>query len=181
MPRLTRLWLALPLIVLAGCNAAPVPTASPSPVSSTPPSILDPSPSPIPVTSPSASPQPSPSPIPSVSPSPSVPSPAGAVIVTFRVADREEFKALVTDPVNVAIVRDLLAGREAPAIPNGKIVYQTGVNTGYHWSMDPTDIEFADSTTEVCDGLPSDVENHAITSPRYCPWSAKVIAIDPAP
>jgi hypothetical protein len=179
MPRFSLLWLALSLIVVAGCAAVPVPTASPRP--SGPPSIPVSSPSPTPVTSASASPQPSPSPIPTVSPSPAVPSPAGAVIVTFRVADREEFKALVTDPANVAIVRDLLAGKEAPGIPNGRIVYQTGVNTGYHWSMDPTDIEFADTTTEVCDGLPSDVEKRAITSDRYCPWSAKVIAIESAP
>jgi hypothetical protein len=103
------------------------------------------------------------------------------VIVTFRVAGREEFKALVTDAANVVIVRDLLAGREGPGIPNGRIVYQTGVNAGYHWSMDPDDLEFADMTTEVCDGLPSDVEKHAITSDRYCPWSAKVIAVEPAP
>jgi len=147
MPRFSRLWLALSLIVVAGCSAAPVQTGSPSPLPSAPPSVY----------------------------------PAGGVTVTFRVADREEFKALVTDPANIAIVRDLLAGKEAPAIPNGRIVYQTRVNTGYHWSMDPTDIEFADVTTEVCDGLPSDVEKHAITSDRYCPWAAKVIAVEPAP
>jgi hypothetical protein len=47
--------------------------------------------------------------------------------------------------------------------------------------MHPADIEFADMTTEVCDGLPSDVEKHAITSDRYCPWAAKVIAVEPAP
>jgi hypothetical protein len=103
------------------------------------------------------------------------------VIVTFRVADREDFKALLTDPANITIARDLLAGRGGPGIPNGRIVYQTGANTGYHWSMDPADTEFADVTTEVCDGLPSDVEKHAIASDRYCPWSARVIAIDPAP
>ena len=183
MPRFAHLWPALSLIVVAGCSAAPAPTASTSPSAlvSAPPSFVVPSPLPIPVTSPSASPKPSASPLPSGSTSPGVPSPAGAVIVTFRVADREEFKALVTDPANIGIVRELLAGKEVPGIPNGRIVYQTGVNTGYHWSMDPTDIEFADMTTEVCDGLPSDVEKRAITSDRYCPWAAKVIAIEPAP
>jgi hypothetical protein len=52
------------------------------------------------------------------------------------------------------------------------------VNTGYTWHIDPADIEWADSTIEVCDGLPSDVEEGAITSDRFCPWSAEVIAVD---
>jgi hypothetical protein len=36
----------------------------------------------------------------------------------------------------------------------------------------------ADVTTEVCDGLPLNVEKSLITSDRYCPWSAEVIALD---
>ncbi|PRY31171.1 hypothetical protein CLV70_10355 [Pseudosporangium ferrugineum] len=35
----------------------------------------------------------------------------------------------------------------------------------------------ADISAEVCDGLPSDVEKHAITVPYFCPWGAEVIAI----
>lgn len=31
---------------------------------------------------------------------------------------------------------------------------------------------------EVCDGLPSDAEQGAITSDRFCPWSSVVIAVD---
>jgi hypothetical protein len=47
--------------------------------------------------------------------------------------------------------------------------------------MDPDDFEFAEVTTEVCDGIPSDVESGLVTSDRYCPWSAQVVAVDPAP
>ncbi len=53
------------------------------------------------------------------------------------------------------------------------------VNVGYSWHIDPATIEFADTTTEVCDGRPSDVEKGAITADYYCPWSAKVVAIAP--
>ena len=35
-----------------------------------------------------------------------------------------------------------------------------------------------DVTIEVCDGLPSHVEAGVVTSDQYCPWSAKVIAVD---
>jgi hypothetical protein len=106
---------------------------------------------------------------------------AAAVVVTFEVADDERFKVLLTDPADIKIARQLLAGDDVPSIPNGRIVHETGVNTGYSWSLDPNDIEFADVTTEVCDGLPSDVEAGVNTSDRYCPWSAEVVAIDPAP
>ena len=104
----------------------------------------------------------------------------GPVVVTFEVGD-ERFKALLTEPADVDVARRLLAGDDVPSIPNGRVIREAGVNTGYSWSLDPGDIEFADITVEVCDGLPSDVESGAISGDRYCPWSATVVAIDPAP
>ncbi len=107
-----------------------------------------------------------------------VPQPEGTV-VTLRVADAEEYKLLLTDPDDIAVARKLLAGEEAPGIPNGIVVRGTpGVNTGYSWHIDPASVEFVDMTMEVCDGKPSDVEQQIITSDRYCPWSAQVVAID---
>jgi len=101
------------------------------------------------------------------------------VIVTFLVAGREEYKIQLTDPADIAIAQQLFAGEEAPRIPNGRIVYDDpGVNDDYSWHIDPETIEFADFTTEVCDGLPSDVEQGILTSDYYCPWAAEVIAID---
>jgi len=105
---------------------------------------------------------------------------SGPVVVTFDVVD-ERFKALLSDPADIDIARKLLAGDDVPSIPNGRVIRETGVNTGYSWSMDPDDIEFADVTVEVCDGLPSDVEAGTISGDRYCPWSAVVVAVDPAP
>jgi hypothetical protein len=88
---------------------------------------------------------------------------------------------LVTDPANVAIANDLLAGREAPRIPNGVVVRgDPSVNTGWSWHIDPATLEFADMTTEVCDGIPSYVEAQTITSDRFCPWAAQVVAVEPA-
>ena len=105
--------------------------------------------------------------------------PDKGIIVTFRVADKEQYKIQLTDPADIETARQLLAGEEAPKIPNGKVVFgDPGVNKGYSWHIDPETLEFADMTTEVCDGLPSDVEQGIITSDYYCPWSAEVIAID---
>jgi hypothetical protein len=83
---------------------------------------------------------------------------------------------------DVAIARDLLAGTPGPQIPNGRIVRGSpDVNTGWSWHLDPSDFEWADVATEVCDGNPQSVEDATLTSDRYCPWSATVIAVDPAP
>ena len=101
------------------------------------------------------------------------------VIVTFRVADSEQYKIRLTDPIDIEIARKLLDGNEAPPIPNGVVIRgSSDVNVGYSWHIDPETVEFASVTTEVCDGLPSDVEKGLITSDRYCPWSAEVVAID---
>ena len=100
------------------------------------------------------------------------------VVVTFLVAD-EEYKIRLTDPADIEIARQLLAGEEAPSIPNGVVVRgEADVNEGYSWHIDPETLEFADVTVEVCDGRPSDVEQNLITSDRYCPWGATVIAIE---
>jgi hypothetical protein len=106
-------------------------------------------------------------------------SPSAPVVVTFEVVD-ERFRVLLTEPADIDTARRLLAGEDVPSIPNGRVVRETGVNEGYSWSLDPDDIEFADFTVEVCDGLPSDVETGVVTDDRYCPWSAVVLAVEPA-
>jgi hypothetical protein len=105
----------------------------------------------------------------------------GSVVVTVRVADAEEYRLRLTDPDDIGIAQQLLAGEAAPRIPNGRVVRgEVDVNVGYSWHIDPASIEFVDVATEVCDGRPSDVERGLITSDRYCPWSAQVVAITPA-
>src|SRR5262245_57032888 len=115
-----------------------------------------------------------------VAPSGQPASTPGGVVVTVRVADAEEYRIRLTDSDDIGIAQKLLAGEAAPGIPNGRVVRgEPDVNVGYSWHIDPDSIEFADTATEVCDGRPSDVEKRVITSDRYCPWSAKVVAIAP--
>lgn len=98
----------------------------------------------------------------------------------MRVGDSEEFRALLTEPSDIAIAYELLNGERDAAIPNAVIVRgDPSVNTGYSWHMDPDTFEWADMTIEVCDGLPSHVEANTITSDRFCPWSAVVISVEP--
>ena len=113
-------------------------------------------------------------------PSQATPTSSTGVIVTFEVNEGERFRVLLIEPADQDTAARLLDGVEGPDIPNGRIVRQTGVNEGWSWSIDPLDFEFADVTTEVCDGNPSDVESGELTSDRYCPWSARVVEIEPA-
>jgi hypothetical protein len=87
------------------------------------------------------------------------------IVVTFEVVD-ERYKVLLTDPADIDSARRLLAGEDVPSIPNGRVVRETGVNEGYSWSIDPTDIEFAEVTV--------------VSGDRYCPWSAVVVGVEPA-
>jgi hypothetical protein len=103
------------------------------------------------------------------------------MVVTFEVNEGERFRVLLTDPEDQAAATRLLDGLDGPDIPNGRIVHETGVNEGWSWSLDPNDFEFVDLTMEVCDGNPSDVESGYLTSDRYCPWSARVVEIQPTP
>ena len=175
-------FVAVALFAVA-CTSSPLPTPSPtpsptaSPTASPPPT---PSSSPPPTASPSPLPPPTKGPAPRPpTPSPTSGAPPGSVIVTFQVED-EQYRILLTDPEDVEIAQRLLAGEEAPSIPNGEIVRgETGVNTGWSWHIDPESVEFADITIEVCDGLPSHVEDGTLAGDRYCPWGAEVIDIEP--
>jgi len=108
--------------------------------------------------------------------------PAGAggahPVATIRVVD-ETYKVELASPRALAIARQLLGREIPPMIPNGRIVRgDPGPNAPWSWHIDPTTFDWADITTEVCDGLPEYVEDGTLTSDWYCPWSAEVIAIE---
>ena len=100
-------------------------------------------------------------------------------VATFEVAGVETYKIELDTPELVKHAEQLLKGENVAAIPLGRVVRDSpSVNKPWSWHIDPKTLQFADITIEVCDGLPSYVEDHTVTSPDYCPWSAKVIKID---
>ena len=102
----------------------------------------------------------------------------GAAVATIQVVD-ETFKVELSTPELIEYADKLLAGEAVAGIPLGTVVRDDpGVNVPRSWHIDPATLEFADMTIEVCDGLPSFVEDGTATSDQYCPWSAKVIAVD---
>ena len=107
-----------------------------------------------------------------------VPASTGPTVVTFEVAGYpdETYKIELATPELIEHVKQIMAGEDVALIPNGLVVRDDpGVNAPWSWHIDPASLNFADVTTEVCDGLPSYVEDGTVTSPYFCPWSTKVI------
>lgn len=106
--------------------------------------------------------------------------PSGPTVATFQVAGDQTYKIELATPELIEHAKELMAGTtEEGRIPVGRIVRDDpSVNEPWSWHIDPATLEFADATTEVCDGLPEYVEDGTLTSDYYCPWIAEVIAID---
>jgi hypothetical protein len=104
------------------------------------------------------------------------PAPSPGAVVTFTVAN-EAFRVSLTSAEQVAAARAAQNGGQA-RIPNGRIVAGTQVNAGWSWHLE--DVTFAESTIELCDGRPSDVERQGsgFGGGRFCPWSASVTRIE---
>jgi hypothetical protein len=81
------------------------------------------------------------------------------------------------DSDQVAAARAEQSGGRA-RIPNARIVPGMQVNAGWSWHLE--DVIFAESTIELCDGRPSDVERQGtgFGGGRFCPWTATVIRIE---
>lgn len=105
--------------------------------------------------------------------------PAVPSVATFEV-EGQEFKIELDTAELVQNAQDLLDGKEAPSIPVGNIMRDDpSINEPWSWHIDPASVEFADMTTEVCDGLPEYVEDGTLTSDIYCPWGAKIVSLEP--
>lgn len=105
--------------------------------------------------------------------------PTGPTVATIQVVD-QTYKIELATPELIEHAEALMAGTtEEGRIPVGVIVRDDpSVNEPWSWHIDPATLEFADATTEVCDGLPEYVEDGTLTSDYYCPWSAEVIAVE---
>lgn len=105
------------------------------------------------------------------------PAPGVAYLATVKV-QAEAFRLRLVEVEDIKAAFDNLAGRGGRH-PNGRIVRTgPGDNIGYGWHLDPQDVQFVERSIELCDGLPSAVDDATFSSDRYCPWSAKVVRIE---
>lgn len=101
--------------------------------------------------------------------------PSHSAVATLSVAG-ETFRVQLVNDRQIEAARAAQAGGPA-RVPIGRIVLGSGVNQGWTWHLE--DLEFAGSAIELCDGRPSDVERQGVLfgGGRFCPWSARVVAI----
>ncbi len=109
-------------------------------------------------------------------------------LVTVQTSGPEQFVIRVTDQVLLDEMIDICQGHSMQRIVVGRLV--TG-NGGYNhdalnsnvwsWHLQEDTISLADMTMEVCDGLPSFVENYlgywVGFVHTYCPWTSNIVAI----
>jgi hypothetical protein len=107
----------------------------------------------------------------------------GGVLATFEV-EGERFRVWTTNPQTIHDLYELLQGTSTANIANGRILRGPGQarhNAPYHWHLDPQDIAMAEVAIELCDGLPSyveeNVEEFVDRVGRYCPWAAELVEL----
>lgn len=113
--------------------------------------------------------------------SPESPQLEDGILVTFDVQG-ERYKIFITNEETIDQVYALQAGESNASIPSGKLFRgQVSYNKPWSWHIDSEDIEMAEFTIELCDGLPSHVEENldywVDTVGRFCPWSAELVSI----
>jgi hypothetical protein len=100
---------------------------------------------------------------------------------TFVIAvENEQFRVRIEDQAAIAEARSLITSGLSKNISGDILRGNGGINSGYSWHLKPASVEFADLTIELCDGMPSYVEEnvdyYVDTVKRYCPWGAKVVS-----
>jgi hypothetical protein len=114
--------------------------------------------------------------------SPESPELEGGILATFDVLG-EEYSIFITNEDTIDDVFALEAGTSNATIPSGKLLRgQVSYNKPWSWHIDSEDIVMAEITIELCDGLPSHVEENldywVDTVGRFCPWSAELVDIE---
>jgi hypothetical protein len=104
------------------------------------------------------------------------PQPSEGQYFTVQVVN-EQFVMFVKDPTTIQHAMDNLAGRNQMH-PTGSILSGNGgFNGNWGWHFVPETVRMTDFSIEVCDGLPSYVNDHVndFIGVGYCPWSGKIV------
>lgn len=99
----------------------------------------------------------------------------------FRVTacGNQSFDVRILDPQVISRAQGLIGTSEQPILSGALRRGDGGFNEAWSWHLAPSSIEFADLTTEVCDGCPAMVEADlgywVDTVGRFCPWTSRVV------
>ena len=100
-------------------------------------------------------------------------------MATFEVAGGEQFKVELIHPEDVASAQMMLDGSSPRGSRSASSSGVTPASTRRGRGTSTPSSSSSPTSRRVCDGLPSYVEDHTITSETYPAWSAKIVALDP--
>jgi len=104
----------------------------------------------------------------------------GGAIVVFEIV-AETLRVGTVNGAFIAEAERLLDAGETRVPVFASLVDGTDCDPQWSWHPDPSDMEFADFTIELCDGLPSYIEENKAewmsSVVSYCPWSARVTEV----
>ncbi len=107
------------------------------------------------------------------------PLPPSAAVFQINVGG-ESFRLRLDDPQAIAHAEKLMAARRIGVIMGELAAGDGGFNGPYSWHLIPASFQTPDVAIEVCDGVPSYVEEHLQEwlekIGTYCPWSARISA-----
>ena len=104
-----------------------------------------------------------------------------AYVATIATASGR-YRAVIRDPEMIRKARQEVANGVDAGVPTGPLAWGNGgVNWGHRWHV--TELSFADFTIELCDGtargVDRDVTYWVETVGTFCPWSGKVVKLEP--
>jgi hypothetical protein len=93
----------------------------------------------------------------------------------------DKFTVYATDPEAIQLLTDNYYGLNNMFVSGRLVIGNGGFNYPWSWHLDPDDVSMAEFAIELCDGIPSEVENNLpywlFQVETFCPWSSKVIEI----
>ena len=105
----------------------------------------------------------------------------GGVLATFDVHG-ETFRVWTTNATAIEQLYALREGRSTATIPIGRILLGPGRgahNAPWRWHLDHESFGLADFTIELCDAMPSYVQQNllyfVLVVRAYCPWGAVLV------
>jgi hypothetical protein len=116
--------------------------------------------------------------------SPTAPEHEFGVLATFQVgpSHSERFTILITNEETIRQIKAFNKGQSDAGIPNGLVVRgAVSYNKPWSWHIDSEDIQMAEATAEINDGLPSFVEAEldVWAGGYYGPWTVRLISMEP--
>ena len=91
----------------------------------------------------------------------------------------EQFVMRITHSDSIRFAMENLQGKNSMH-PSGRIaIGNAGFNQPWNWHFIPESVRMVEASIEVCDAIPSYVDNHLndFLAVGYCPWSAKIIRV----